>query len=439
MADAEFVAILPALRGGFDVLAPEDRERLLADLAHQLGPAPALVLSLKDTVAAARYDTRARHRLAQLGLADLAFSPAQRWRMVLGTQQHRLPSRGRRMASALDELYGRRPEGLDPEGLDPGRRSVGRGPSQLGARQWREEIAVLFGHDAVEEILTQAAQAGRADVLESLDPAEVRPSVELLATALSLVGSLPEARLARLRPLVARLVRELTQALAVRLRPALTGLSGARPTRRHVGRLDLPRTLRANLRHVVPLDGRAQVVPVHPVFRQPVAKEADWHLIVVVDVSGSMSRSVVFSALTAAVLTGVPCLEVSFLAFSTEVIDFSGYVDDPLALLLEVRVGGGTDIAGAMGVARSRVRVPGRTLCVLVSDFEEGGPVAPLLEQVGAMHAAGVHLAGCAALDDAGVAAYNVGTARQLAAAGMRVAVLSPLDLARWVGEVVRG
>ena len=439
MADAEFVGLLPALRGGFDVLAPEDRERLLADLAHQLGPAPALVLSLKDTVAAARYDTRARRRLAQLGLADLAFSPAQRWRMVLGTQQHRLPSRGRRMASALDELYGRRPEGLDPEGLDPGRRSVGRGPSQLGARQWREEIEVLFGHDAVEEILTQAAQAGRADVLESLDPAEVRPSVELLATALSLVGSLPEARLARLRPLVARLVRELTQALAVRLRPALTGLSGARPTRRHVGRLDLPRTLRANLRHVVPLDGRAQVVPVHPVFRQPVAKEADWHLIVVVDVSGSMSRSVVFSALTAAVLTGVPCLEVSFLAFSTEVIDFSGYVDDPLALLLEVRVGGGTDIAGAMGVARSRVRVPGRTLCVLVSDFEEGGPVAPLLEQVGAMHAAGVHLAGCAALDDAGVAAYNVGTARQLAAAGMRVAVLSPLELARWVGEVVRG
>ena len=297
---------------------------------------------------------------------------------------------------------------------------------------------MLFGHDAVEEILTQAAQAGRADVLESLDPAEVRPSVELLTTALSLVGSLPEARLARLRPLVARLVRELTQALAARLRPALTGLSGARPTRRHVGRLDLPRTLRANLSHVVPLDGRAQVVPVHPVFRQPVAKEADWHLIVVVDASGSMSRSVVFSALTAAVLTGVPCLEVTFLAFSTEVIDFSGYVDDPLALLLEVRVGGGTDIAGAMRVARSRVRVPGRTLCVLVSDFEEGGPVAPLLEQVEAMHAAGVHLAGCAALDDAGVAAYNVGTARQLAAAGMRVAVLSPLDLARWVGEVVR-
>ena len=41
-------------------------------------------------------------------------------------------------------------------------------------------------------------------------------------------------------------------------------------------------------------------------------------------------------------------------------------VDDPLALLLEVEVGGGTDIAGAMRVARSRIKIPDRTLCALV-------------------------------------------------------------------------
>lgn len=41
----------------------------------------------------------------------------------------------------------------------------------------------------------------------------------------------------------------------------------------------------------------------------------------VVDVSGSMETSVVWSALTAAVLGGVPTLSTHFLAFSTSVID----------------------------------------------------------------------------------------------------------------------
>lgn len=33
---------------------------------------------------------------------------------------------------------------------------------------------------------------------------------------------------------------------------------------------------------------------------------------------------------------------------------------------------------------------------------------------------------------------YNVGVPRQLAAVGMRVAPVSPVQLARWVGEVLR-
>gem|GEM_PF-3960294 len=33
---------------------------------------------------------------------------------------------------------------------------------------------------------------------------------------------------------------------------------------------------------------------------------------------------------------------------------------------------------------------------------------------------------------------YNVGVTRKLAAVGMRVAPVSPVQLARWVGEVLR-
>ena len=101
-------------------------------------------------------------------------------------------------------------------------------------------------------------------------------------------------------------------------------------------------------------------------------------------------------------------------------------------------MGGGTDIASALRVARSRVKVPSRTLLVLISDFEEFGSDAPMLAEVEALATSGVTLLGCAALNDTGTGVYNAGIAARVAGAGMRVAAVSPLDLARWVGAVIR-
>ncbi|MEU8438089.1 DUF5682 family protein [Streptomyces sp. NPDC029216] len=362
-----------------------------------------------------------------------------RWRLLLGRQRDRLPAGAHRYARALDELYG---AGRGEGSGDLGRSGSGGGDgaSFPTAREWSQELESLFGADVREEVLADAAGAGRTDVLAQLDPASVRPSVELLTSVLSLAGGMPEQQLARLRPLVKRLVDELAKELANRMRPALSGLSTPRPTRRPGGRLDLARTLRANLAHTRRLDdGRVVVVPERPVFHTRTSREADWRLILVVDVSGSMEASVVWSALTAAVLGGVPTLSTHFLAFSTQVVDLTGRVADPLSLLLEVRVGGGTHIAAGLAHARSLITVPSRTLVVVVSDFEEGGPVGGLLAEVRALAASGAHLLGCAALDDSGTPRYSVPVARQLVAAGMPVAALSPLALARWVGDRLRG
>ncbi|MEV4248050.1 DUF5682 family protein [Streptosporangium canum] len=371
------------------------------------------------------------------------FTPADRWRLLLGRESERLPASARSYARALDELYGTgRGEGADHfgQGSGEGGDSGGRGDSFPTAREWAEELEVLFGTEVREEVLARAADAGRTDVLTELDPAAVRPSVELLTSVLTLAGGLPEQRLAKLRPLVRRLVAELTRELATRLRPALSGLATPRPTRRPGGRLDLPRTLRANLPYTRRMgDGRLVVVPERPVFSTRARREADWRLILVVDVSGSMEASVVWSALTAAVLAGVPTLSTHFLSFSTEVIDLTDRVTDPLSLLLEVRVGGGTHIAAGLAHARSLVTVPSRTLVVVVSDFEEGYPIGGLLGEVRSLAGSGVHLMGCAALDDSGVPRYSLPVAQQLVAAGMPVAALSPLALARWVGDRLRG
>ncbi|WP_106400172.1 DUF5682 family protein [Actinocorallia populi] len=368
--------------------------------------------------------------------------PADRWRLLLGRESEKLSPGAGRYGQALDELYGAgKGEGAADfgPGGDPAN-GGGREESFPTAREWAAELEALFGADVCEEVLAQAADAGRTDVLTELNPDLVRPSIGLLTTVLSLAGGMPEQQLAKLRPLVKRLVDELAKELATRMRPTLTGLATPRPTRRPGGKLDLQRTLRANLAHTRELDdGRRVVVPENPVFTTRASRQSDWRLILVVDVSGSMEASVIWSALTAAVLGGVPTLSTHFLTFSTEVIDLTERVDDPLSLLLEVRVGGGTHIARGLAHARSLVTVPSRTLVVVVSDFEEGYGVGGLLAEVRTLVSSGVHLLGCAALDDTGAPRYSKPIATQLAAAGMPVAALSPQALARWVGARLRG
>ncbi|MFD4948662.1 DUF5682 family protein [Streptomyces sp. NPDC058409] len=474
LADQDFLDRLPALRGGFDTLAPAARDRLLTTVTERLGDRLDLSLDAPPELLAlwAAADAAGSAALKALGLpgadadagtdpgsdsadnprpvpppaadsaaADRRLGRADRWRLLLGRHKERLTCDARRYAHALDELYGRgRGEGAqDLAGGAPGQ-GGGQDPPFPTTREWAQELEALFGTDVREEVLAEAADAGRTDVLAQLDPASVRPSVELLGSVLSLAGGMPEAQLARLRPLVKRLVDELSRELATRLRPALTGLATPRPTRRPGGRLDLARTLRANLAHTRRTeDGRLVVVPERPLFSTRASKEADWRLVLVVDVSGSMEASVIWSALTAAVLGGVPTLSTHFLAFSTQVIDLTDRVEDPLSLLLEVRVGGGTHIAAGLAHARSLITVPSRTLVVVVSDFEEGAPLGGLLGEVRALASSGAHLLGCAALDDTGTPRYSVSVARQLVAAGMPVAALSPLELARWVGDRLRG
>ncbi len=501
LPDHAFLDRLPALRGGFDTLSPAARDRLLTLVEERLGTrldalpeevAPALLAGWS------RADLVARAALARRGLLpgrlpaptdeaptdeapavrpqDLApapapaatpapapdpapttshaLGPAERWRLLLGRPgSGGSGGRAARLATALDELYGTghgegSGPGLDGRGGAGGNRG-GREAPYPGVREWFEELAALFGPGIREEVLAAAVAQGRGDALEAIDPGAVRPSVDLLRTVLEHAGGLPEARLAGLRPLVRRLVDELSRELATTLRPALTGISVPRPSRRPGGGLDLHRTIRANLATARPAapsggsgaaspDGGMVIVPERPVFRTRARQASDWRLILVVDVSGSMESSTVWAALTASILAGVPSLSTHFVAFSTEVVDLTDRVTDPLGLLLEVRIGGGTHIAAGLKYARGLVTVPSRTLVAVVSDFEEGGPVGGLLTQTRALVDAGCHLLGCAALDDTGTARYSKAIASRLVSAGMPVAALSPLELARWVGEKVR-
>ncbi|MFC7483524.1 DUF5682 family protein [Luedemannella flava] len=246
LPDEDFLRRLPALRGGFDALSPAARDRLLAmatdrladdphgsDLRDPLPEDPATLaawlaadlagraalsafdLAAEPTGPVDAADARSRRVLPDKG----EVTAAQRWRLVLGRQADQLPDSGRRLATALDELYGAgRGEGSHTaEGAGTGQ-GGGRGAGFPSVREWADELDALFGARVREEVLARAATAGRVDAALHLDPEAVRPSVDLLHAVLSLAGGASEKSLGRLRPLVARLVAALTAQLAKQLR-----------------------------------------------------------------------------------------------------------------------------------------------------------------------------------------------------------------------------
>ena len=89
--------------------------------------------------------------------------------------------------------------------------------------------------------------------------------------------------------------------------------------------------------------------------------------------------------------------------------------------------------------ARELLRVPSRSIVVLVSDFEEGGSVSALVSEARALVDAGAKVLGLAALDERRAPRYHRGIARQLVDVGVPIAALSPLELAGWVRDVMRG
>ncbi len=465
-ADNEFLPRLPALRGGFQSLSAADRAHLLNDRLAVLDPqghasrgaprlddpeamaiATAADRAGRSAIVALLPDLELRDPAARDSDAELIrisdppgeITLADRWRLVLGVKGCRSPQ-SRRIASALDQLYGassRPGQGHQTDLAGPGGGTEAAVPS---AREWIENVEGLFDKDVCEEVLAEAAGRGRAAVLEHLNPNTVTPSVDLLEQVLALRGALPERDLALLRKLARRITERLAEQLAKRLRPALTGLSTARPTYRRSPKLDFSRTLARNLKFVYRReDGHISIAPQRLVFRKPAKRQMDWHLIFVVDVSGSMEASVIYSALVAAIFSSLPAVDVRFFAFSTEVLDFTDTVDDPLSMLMEVQVGGGTHIGLGLRAARQAIKNPTRTMVVLVTDFEEGVSVPEMLSEVKMMSDSQAKLIGLAALDDEAKPRYHAGNAAAMSTAGMAVAAVSPERLAQWVGDQIRG
>ncbi|MFF3065968.1 VWA domain-containing protein [Oerskovia sp. NPDC057915] len=370
---------------------------------------------------------------------------ARRWRLVLGryaAQELPQDPSDAGVERALQYLYDREyVERGHRLGKGPGGRGGGGSldPSSLKALDWLGQARTLFPRETFERMQVDAVSRYQlTDLLADPEAAEaLEPSRELATALLQVRGRLDERAAAGLRTVIARVVEDIVRRLRPQFATALTGRKdrSRRSMHKVSQNFDGKRTLQANLSRYDPGSGRLIVQDVRFVSRA--RRTLTWEVVLLVDQSGSMAASLLYSAVCAGIMSALPGITVRLAVFDTNVVDLSHLAHDPVAVLLTAQLGGGTDIAKAVRYAEQQITHPSRTVVVLVSDFEEGGSVTQLLAGVRRLAESGVRMLGLAALDEAAEPVYDQGTARRLAECGMHVAALTPDRFAEWLGEVL--
>jgi uncharacterized protein with von Willebrand factor type A (vWA) domain len=263
--------------------------------------------------------------------------------------------------------------------------------------------------------------------------------VELAATILSLQRRIPEETRETARQVVREIVEKLSKELEHDVRQAVIGaLTHSRhsviPSARN---LDWKRTIERNLRHYQP--ARKLVVPHRFYFWANERRFRDWDIIVCVDQSGSMTRSVVYSSIMAAIFASVEALKTQLILFSTRIADLTEHVADPVEVLFGAQLGGGTDIARAVTYCNQQITRPEKTIFILITDLYEGGSTQVMLSELQKMAESKVHALCLLALDDAGQPAYNKELASRVRGLDIPVMAATPRKLVRMVSSIIRG
>ena len=365
-----------------------------------------------------------------------------RWRLILGHSAQAalgipLEGEGAACDHCLSWLYDR-DASLQQRGIRQ-RHGSSEDP-ELSVVDWIEKVHELFPQETIERLERDAVETYHIE--EIVTNAEVlrrvQPSMSLLQAVMRTRHLMNQEVLALARQLVRRVVEELLEKLAREVQRSFSGpRRQTRSTPFKASReLDALTTLRANLRHWDPQERRLYVE--RPYFYQRSRRHrVPWQLVLLVDQSGSMLPSVIHSAVTAACLWGVPSLKTHLVVFSTQVVDLTQEVTDPVETLMKVQLGGGTDITQAVQYAATLLENPRRSILVLISDFFEGADPRQLVKEVRDLVAQGTLVLGLASLDPEAVPEYDRELAQKLVQVGCQVAAMTPGQLASWIAEMV--
>ena len=355
-----------------------------------------------------------------------------RWRLILGAsnmddEAAPLSAEEEQMDAALGALYEYQHKGKFEYKSGNGNGSSGK--STYNISKWLGDIRNYFPNSVAKVLQSDALKNSElkkkllfdAEVLE-----KTVHDVNLAAMLLQLKKELPEKTKMTAKFVIKRIVDELSEQLRFKTINAITGALNRSKTNRRpkLNEMDWHATILKNLKHYQ--SEFNTIIPEKRIGYRRSQKDKCRDIVVCIDQSASMSRSIVYSGIFANVMAALPEVNIKLLAFDTQIIDLSSKLDDLVDMLFGLQLGGGTDLQNVLRYCLEIIQKPAETILLLISDLDEGGNPQEMLRHIRQLKDSGVQMISLLSLSDDGAPYYNEEIAKLVAELDVPVFACTP-------------
>ena len=349
-----------------------------------------------------------------------------RWRLVLGG------------LSDQQLQFGNDGNSIQGDNVRTDDRSGSLADTVISTAEWITKVRKLFPNQTAEVLEKHALE--EFEMTELLTDKEVlekmHPDMNLLKSILQLKHLMKGEVLETAKRIAKQVADEIRHKLENDIRRSVMGRidrNSSSPVH-SVRNLDINKTIRRNLKNFD--TERNQIILKNIYFSNRVKRYNNNRVIIAIDESGSMTGSIIYSAVMAQIISNLPFAEVKLIIFDTKIVDLSEEADDPAQILMSVQLGGGTDIGKALGYCETLIATPSHTSVIVVTDLYEGAMQSRLLNISRNIIESGANLNFLTALDEEARPAYNKSLGQILANMGAFVGALTPDQLGEYIGRM---
>ena len=360
-----------------------------------------------------------------------------RWRLILGSFSNlEIDNEYSEIDEALNFLYDREYTQNDRYSLDNFNNSnSSKEKSVLTVPKWILKVKKLFPKETVEIMQKQALEKYKlTEILTDENILkEIEPNIELLKNILTFKDMMSQNVKKLAYDIVKKTLEEIKNKMEVEIKKVFYGkkLTNSNTTNKIFKNLDIKKTIRYNLKNY---DIKNKTIFTDKLFfNQNIRKYNPYNIIILIDESGSMLDSVIYSSIMASIFANLPYLSIKLIIFDISVVDLSEHIKEPIDILFKVQLGGGTNIAQALEYAKKITVAPDKTIVLLISDLFDSNDYKLMYKNANDIIESGSKLIVLTALDYNANSIYDKEAARYFSKIGAKVGALTPSKLSKWI------
>lgn len=364
-----------------------------------------------------------------------------RWRLILGSFSNlEIDNEYSEIDEILNFLYDREYTQNGGYSLDNFNNSnSSKEKSALTVPKWISKVKKLFPKETVEIMQKQALEKYKlTEILTDENILkEIEPNIELLKNILTFKDMMSQNVKKLAYDIVKKTLEEIKNKMEVEIKKVFYGkkLPNSNTTNKIFKNLDIKKTIRYNLKNY---DIKNKTIFTDKLFfNQNIKKYNPYNIIILIDESGSMLDSIIYSSIMASIFANLPYLSIKLIIFDISVVDLSEHIKEPIDILFKVQLGGGTNIAQALEYAKKITFAPDKTIVLLISDLFDSNNYKLMYKNANDIIESGSKLIILTALDYNANSIYDKEAARYFSKIGAKVGALTPSKLSKWISDII--